>query len=407
MSSVVLAFLAIGAIIFIGFISNLLFIKLKIPDVLILIVLGMLIGPGMLGVVDSDMWSLIEDLAPLLSALALAMILFEAGMGLNYGQVLDSLPSTLFHTTLAFVGSMLVTGGILIVFAGWDLVTSILIGAIVGGTSGAIVIPLINRIRVSSRTRTLLTLESSITDVLCIVVAMSIIFYMIGEAAGVEAFGNLASAFFVSFMLGLIAGVIWLRVLARLEGQPFAYMATVAIMVGMYAITDLLVGLDGAGAITALVFGLVLANREEFARVLKKSAKKFFFHDDIRRFHAEITFFVRTFFFVYLGLAFSMMELDYAFFVISIGIILALLGVRFISSKVTGRMIELDHTDEKAVFYMMSRGLAAAVLASYPLSRGVVSLEIGSAFLTISVMVILVTTVVACVGAFVVEKTRS
>lgn len=404
MPSIMIAFLAIGAIIFVGFISNLLFLKFKIPDVIILIVLGVLIGPGVLGVVDGTLLSLIEDLAPILSALALAMILFDAGMGLNYGQVLDSLPSALFHTILAFVGSMLVTGGICIAFLGWDPMTSVLLGSIVGGTSGAVVIPLINRMRMTPRTRTLLTIESALTDVLVIVVGMSIIFYKMGEATGTEAFGNLASAFFVSLMLGLIAGVLWLRVLARLEGQPFASMATVAVMLAMYAVTDLLVGLSGAGAVTALIFGLVLANREEFARVLRRSSGKFFFHDDIRRFHAEITFFVRTFFFVYLGLAFSMMELDYGFLILSAGIILGLLGVRLLAVEVTGRAIELDKPDQMSLFFMLARGLSAAVLASYPLAMGVVSQEIGSAFLTITVMVIVVTTVISCVGAFIVEK---
>ncbi|MGB2825392.1 MAG: hypothetical protein WBC49_01990, partial [Thermoplasmata archaeon] len=43
------AFLAIGSIIFIGFFGNAIFNKFRIPDVLILVLLGMIIGPDLLG----------------------------------------------------------------------------------------------------------------------------------------------------------------------------------------------------------------------------------------------------------------------------------------------------------------------------------------------------------------------
>ena len=43
------AFLAIGAAIIIGFIGNAIFAKYRIPEVLILVAFGMLIGPDILG----------------------------------------------------------------------------------------------------------------------------------------------------------------------------------------------------------------------------------------------------------------------------------------------------------------------------------------------------------------------
>ena len=42
-------FLAAGVVIFMGFISNYLFRRFKAPDVLILMVLGIVLGPGGIG----------------------------------------------------------------------------------------------------------------------------------------------------------------------------------------------------------------------------------------------------------------------------------------------------------------------------------------------------------------------
>jgi len=309
MLSVVMAFLAVGAIIIIGFISNLLFNKSKIPDVLILIALGYLIGPGTLGVIDSDMFDIIQMMAPLLAAVALAMIMFDGGLGLNYDQVLGSLTKTMLHTIVAFALSIMIT-----------------------------------------------------------------------------------------------TGIFWLRILAKLQGQPFSYMVTIAVLFIMYALTDILVGQGGVGAIAALIFGLVLGNKEEFARIFKKFKGEYHFNEEIRQFHCEISFFVRTFFFVYLGIVFSMTPINNSYIVLALGIFLGLVGVRFIAASVTGSVFKLTRSNRMAVFYMMPRGLSAAVLASYPLALGVVSTDVGNAFLTVTLVIIILTTIMASIGSFTIEN---
>jgi len=405
MLSVVMAFLAVGAIIIIGFISNLLFNKSKIPDVLILIALGYLIGPGTLGVIDSDMFDIIQMMAPLLAAVALAMIMFDGGLGLNYDQVLGSLTKTMLHTIVAFALSIMITTAIGFLLMGWDFPTSLLLGAILGGTSGAVVIPLVNRLRVSPKTRVLLTIESALTDVIVIVMAMSIILLMQSNTGDLgPTVQGLAAAFFVSFMIGLIFGIFWLRILAKLQGQPFSYMVTIAVLFIMYALTDILVGQSGVGAIAALIFGLVLGNKEEFARIFKKFKGEYHFNEEIRQFHCEISFFVRTFFFVYLGIVFSMTPINNSYIVLALGIFLGLVGVRFIAASVTGSVFKLTRSNRMAVFYMMPRGLSAAVLASYPLALGVVSTNVGNAFLTVTLVVIILTTIVASIGSFTIEN---
>jgi cell volume regulation protein A len=405
MLSVVMAFLAIGAIIIIGFVSNLLFNKSKIPDVLILILLGYLIGPGAFGIIDHDMFTIIEQMAPFLAALALAMIMFDGGLGLNYDQVLGSLTRTMLHTIVAFVLSVIITTAIAFMMMGWDFITSLLLGAILGGTSGAVVIPLVNRLRVSPRTRTLLTIESALTDVIVIVMAMSIILLMQTHTGDLgPTIQGLAAAFFVSFMIGLIFGIFWLRILAKLNGQPFSYMVTIAVLLIMYALTDILVGQSGVGAIAALVFGLVLGNKEEFARIFKKFKGEYHFNEEIRQFHCEISFFVRTFFFVYLGIVFSVTLVDTAFVVLALGIFLGLVGVRFLAANITSSVFKLTRPNKMAVFFMMPRGLSAAVLASYPLALGVVSTEVGAAFLSVTLVVIVLTTIMSSIGSFTIEN---
>ena len=76
-------FLAGGAIIFTGFISNYLFRRFKAPDVLILMFLGMIMGPGVIGLISSEVAQNMEAVTPYVASLALAVIMFQAGMDLH------------------------------------------------------------------------------------------------------------------------------------------------------------------------------------------------------------------------------------------------------------------------------------------------------------------------------------
>ncbi len=89
-------FLAAGAVIFMGFISNYLFRRFKAPDVLILMVLGIALGPGGLGLINAEAASGIESLTPYVAAAALAIIMFQAGMDLAIGDVVKSFSKSLY-----------------------------------------------------------------------------------------------------------------------------------------------------------------------------------------------------------------------------------------------------------------------------------------------------------------------
>ncbi len=69
-------FIATGGIILIGFLGSLFFDKTRIPDILILIVIGLFLGPEEMGLMTR---SAIEDLVPVFSLAALIIILFDAG----------------------------------------------------------------------------------------------------------------------------------------------------------------------------------------------------------------------------------------------------------------------------------------------------------------------------------------
>jgi len=398
-------FLAAGAIIFMGFISNYLFRRFKAPDVLILMVLGITLGPGGIGLISSEAALGLETLTPYVAAAALAIIMFQAGMDLALGDVVKSFSKSLVQTVIAFVASMLITGLILMLLTDWDLGTSLMVGAILGGTSGAIVIPIISALKVSTKLKMVLTLEAAITDVLVIVVATSLIVFMSQDSPSVmSAVELLVSTFMVSTMIGIISGIVWTKILQRLNRQPFSYMITIAAMLIVFSVTNFLVGKAGGGAIAVLVLGLTIGNWDEISKVLKQKGEQFALGDKVKRFHDEIAFLIRTVFFVYLGLVITTIHFTAWYVLLGLIVFFGLLIARYISLLLADRYIGLDASDEMGLFYMMPRGLAAAVMASIPLSYPLVfNNETATAILGITVVVVLLSTVLASIGAFYME----
>jgi len=398
-------FLAAGAIIFMGFISNYLFRRFKAPDVLILMVLGITLGPGGIGLINSEAAQGLEVLTPYVAAAALAIIMFQAGMDLALGDVVKSFSKSLVQTVIAFVASMLITGLILMLLTDWDLGTSLMVGAILGGTSGAIVIPIISALKVSTKLKMVLTLEAAITDVLVIVVATSLIVFMSQDSPSVmSAVELLVSTFMVSTMIGIISGIVWTKILQRLNRQPFSYMITIAAMLIVFSVTNFLVDKAGGGAIAVLVLGLTIGNWDEISKVLKQKGEQFALGDKVKRFHDEIAFLIRTVFFVYLGLVITTIHFTAWYVLLGLIVFFGLLIARYISLLLADRYIGLDASDEMGLFYMMPRGLAAAVMASIPLSYPLVfNNETATAILGITVVVVLLSTVLASIGAFYME----
>ncbi|MEM3437980.1 MAG: cation:proton antiporter, partial [Nitrososphaerales archaeon] len=81
-------FILVGIIVIIGFLGSYLFRKTGIPDILILILLGAIVGP-VLNLVER---SVLISVAPIFAALAIAVILFDGGLNLNLYTVLKESP---------------------------------------------------------------------------------------------------------------------------------------------------------------------------------------------------------------------------------------------------------------------------------------------------------------------------
>ena len=404
MDPAVVAFLVAGIIIILGFLGEEFFKRTSIPDSIFLLLFGVLLGPIFQLFAKDQLLAI----TPYFASLALIIILFDGGLNMDIREALRNSPRALVLAIVGWTLNVIVTALICKYLLGWRLLNGLLLGSIIGGGSSIIVIALIRKLKVTEKIETVLSVESILTDVLCTVGAFTAIKILaptvvegVEAAAGTidlgSALGSVGVAFGVGILVGLGFGVAWLVLLERIKGKPNAYMLTLAMLFLTFVVAT---NLGGNGALSALFFGLIIGNSRHIARQIKFRTTVSI-DDNVRGFHSQISFLIRSFFFVFTGLLFSSPSLTSVF--LGVGLSAIFLGIRVLVVKIAAVKSELNKYGT-LMTVMFPRGLAAAVLASIPLTSGVPGSEI---FPEIAFIVILTTIITCTVGVAVIKKRQA
>jgi len=359
-----LVILFVGLLVFLAHFLTTLFEKTRIPDVLPLVALGVLIGP-VTKLVTPEAFG---KVGPVFTTVALVIILFESGLGLEVASLREAMSRMLRLTLINFLVTMLAMGLLARAWLGLPFLPALALGAIVGGTSSAVVIPLVNKLRLQAVSRTILLLESTVSDVLCIVVTLGILqaiqFHELRVGLMV---GQMLAAFLMATLVGGLGGVVWSAALSKIRGLQNSIFTTPAFVFVLFGITELL---GYSGAIASLAFGVTIGNMGSLPSLWGrrlKAVQTVRLNETERSFFAEIVFVIKTFFFVYIGLSVRLTEWWLVLTGLGLTLFVFILRIPVVRLSVDRQVPRLDAS---LMAVMVPKGLAAALLASLPAQQG-------------------------------------
>jgi len=355
--------LAASVVIILGVLGEAFFKKTGIPDILFLMILGIIIGP-VLGIIQPEA---VLEIVPYFAAVALIIIMFDGGLNLHIGKVLKTAHFAIILVIVGFALSVGIVAGLAHYGLGWEWIDSILLGSIVGGSSSIIVFGLVQKIHISDDAKSMLSFESALTDIFAVIIAFVLFEAALSGEFSLDLLGvTIGKAVLVGLVLGFGVGIPWMFVISKLKNAQHSYMLTIGMV---FLLFFLATSFGESGALTALVFGLMLGKKTYFSRLLKVK----FPEDTIdNSLHTQVTFLVRAFFFVFVGLLASFAQLEYVIFGV-IATIAIYIGRIIITKSVLVR--GFSKLDKRVTSVMIPRGLAAAVLATFPLSMGLPNAE--------------------------------
>lgn len=354
-------FAAVGGLLVLAFLANRLFRITRVPDVVVLMLLGVLLGP-VLGLIQGTQFRTVTSGV---GTLAIVLVLFEAGLELDLRDTIRQFPGSLLLAFVAFVASGAAITLLVRHFLALPIASALLVGAVLGCTSSTIVLPVLQQVEAREPVRIALSLESALGDVFA-VLAVGVLLDLNSSTGPI--FHNVARALLVQIvvatLLGLLDGLVWSRLLPMLSEQRFWHALTLANVLLLYAAAE---ALHAGGLIAVLSFGLTLAN---FPGIIAHLDESFVpdegsgeHHRHVLMFHSELGFLVRTFFFVMLGAVAELGGLRRNL-QLSLLAVVALFVARFIAVHLSRWAIRnLQRSERELLLWMMPRGLITAVLA--------------------------------------------
>jgi NhaP-type Na+/H+ or K+/H+ antiporter len=291
-------------------------------------------------------------------------------------------------TITNFFVTMIVSAVIVFLTTKISLLLAFMLGATVGGTSSAVVIPLLGQLKMKSESAAMLVLESALTDVLCIVFALAFLGIYKGDSPNISLeMGSVIASFLVATVLGFFAACIWAFILNKMRTVNDSIFATLAFVFVVFGIAELL---GFTGYIAALAFGITIGNMESIKFLKRVKISRFSFegvslNETEKTFFSEIVFILKTFFFVYIGLMITL-----AAFIYRVPI------VKLVAPKTT------PPEDASLMAIMVPKGLAAAALASLALQQGITG---GDIIQNVTFAVVLFSIIITSILIFLLYRT--
>ena len=269
--------------------------KIRIPDVAMFLIAGIVLGPHALGFIEIKPGSALNQVILLFGA---SYILFDGGASLRLEVLRQVWITILVIATVGVIVTAAITGLAAHYILGIPLGIALLLGAAVASTDPATLVPIFRQIHIRDRVAQTVMSESAFNDAMAAIITFGVLAVVTGR--GEFSFFSSASDLLKQSALGIVAGGA-LGYLAALliAHERWAFLAeyapvvTIVAVIGAYFAAS---GLHASGFMAVFVFGIVLGNKEAFGfRMEVGEAQK------LAEFVVTTAFIMRLFIFILLG----------------------------------------------------------------------------------------------------------
>lgn len=375
---------SLALIILSGIIIQLLCKKLNLPSLIGFILVGILLGPTVLNILDPTLLNISADIRQIV----LIIILTRAGLSLNLKDLKKvGRPAIL----LSFVPASFEILGVMIfapLLLGISLMDAAILGAVLGAVSPAVVVPrMITLINEKFGTKKgipqLILAGSSVDDIYALVLFSSFLSLSQSGTLNLRNLLNLPLSILSGVLIGFLSGYLLSKVFEKVHLEPLIQvLILLSLSFVLVSIEDSFANLPFSGILAVMSLAIMLY------RQIPEQAKK------ISHLYNTLWIPGEIFLFVLVG---ASVNIQYAFSAgfLPILVILFALCIRMIGTWLS--LIGTDLNSKEKGFTLIAylpKATVQAAIGGVPLAMG---LPVGELILTMSVLAILIT---APLGAF-------
>lgn len=286
----------VGIVLLTGSISGIVAQKLKVPDVVVFLLIGMLLGSEASGLLDVKADSTINQLILIFGS---SYILFDGGASLRLKVLQEVWITILIISTVGVIITTCITGLAAAQLLGIPLITALLLGATIASTDPATLVPVFKQVKIKERVAQMVMSESAFNDAMGAIVTFTIMGIALGTG-GEFSFGQAAWSLVSNALIGiLIGGVLGYLAAALIAHEKYDFLQEYAPLVTLMAVLGAYMSAENfhaSGFMAVFVFGIILGNKESFGFAMENREE-----EKLEDFVVTTALIMRMFIFILLG----------------------------------------------------------------------------------------------------------
>lgn len=253
--------LLFGLILGIGTFSGLLARIMRMPDVVVFLLVGMLIGPGALGLVDIKADSTVNQLILIFGS---SYILFDGGASIKLRVLKEVWITVVVLATFGVLITAAITGVAAYYLLGVPVIVAVLLGAVLASTDPATLVPVFKQVKIKERVAQTVMTESAFNDAMGAIVTFTVLGVAMGSGgfSAADALLDLLKQSLLGIATGGVLGYLAAVLISHERYNflaEFAPVVTLMAVIGAYMAAD---GMHSSGFMAVFVFGIMLGNME-------------------------------------------------------------------------------------------------------------------------------------------------
>jgi cell volume regulation protein A len=237
--------------------------KLRIPDVALFLLAGILVGPGVAGLIDVRADSALNQLILIFGA---CYILFDGGASLRLNVLKEVWITIVVLATVGVLISALITGVAAYYFLGVPFIVALLLGSAIASTDPATLVPVFRQVKIKDRVAQTVMSESAFNDATGAIATFAVLGVALGkgEFSVPAALLDLAKQSGFGLIVGATLGYLAALLIAHEKLgflEEYAPVVTLMAVAGAYLAAD---GLQASGFMAVFVFGIAIGNKDRF-----------------------------------------------------------------------------------------------------------------------------------------------
>jgi len=279
-----------------GLFGRILAQRYRLPDVVIFLLAGMVLGPELAGVIDVRANSTFNQFILIFGS---CYLLFDGGASLSFTVLKRVWRTIAVISTVGVLITTAMTGLAAAHILGLPLMTALFLGACTASTDPATLVPVFREIRIRERVAQTVVSESAFNDAMAAILTFSLLGFALGSKAAFS-IGPAVAAFLANVLIGLLAGGgLGLAAAFLIAHERYGFLQEYAPLVTLMAVAGAYLSaetLNASGFIAVFAFGIVLGNKGAFGFSLERGGRA-----KLDDFIVTTSLIMRIFIFILLG----------------------------------------------------------------------------------------------------------